>query len=454
VSIIEEADGLPAVLEPKLYKATDSTVYMPEHEVSSLQAAMRTISGIGNPGGDSNHSGHSFAFALRDGNLLRRFLACSTFSKAYWSFTVRSNKDGMGSLDYKYEQDLERYFENKAFTSRGEKEQVRNGYRPTRHHGFKLEKNSAFLFSLDELCTFLKNELLRKQDKPTGLLVVTGETNAAKSQVARGIIYQFLLERCTDAIKGNTAAPHKRKAHLVTFEDPIENTFHPEFFGDDEAFRQQAPFDYTPRQRLSDVPDLKSAFADALRQTPSVFFVGETRERRDWQELIRFAGTGHFVVTTAHAGSLLEAAAKIFESTKANTPGKRAEVASRIIGIAHLVNEDVKVINDGAEYKFTATFPALFRNTPMGVQSVVSDGLSSILPYFRPQDSNALGSLGRRMCVQKLFEQVQKSPAPLPEVKRGQKGQMQRLLAQFNKSRDRNTSPALDIAFKLDLQGE
>src|SRR6185295_810970 len=102
--------------------------------------------------------------------------------------------------------------------------------------------------------------------------------------------------------------------HLITFEDPIETYYaaeaytphglHAQMSVEMAASREEG--DYTPRQQKLDAGSLKEALHEALRQTPKVLFVGETREKEDWQELIHFAGTGHLVITTAHAGSLLD----------------------------------------------------------------------------------------------------------------------------------------------------
>lgn len=94
--------------------------------------------------------------------------------------------------------------------------------------------------------------------------------------------------------------------------------------------------DYTPREKGKDAMSIKEAVMNALRQTPKVLFVGETREIGDWSRLLDFAGTGHLVVTTAHAGSLVEAMANLLRAVEARRPTKRSEVADRTLALIHL----------------------------------------------------------------------------------------------------------------------
>jgi hypothetical protein len=160
--------------------------------------------------------------------------------------------------------------------------------------------------------------------------------------------------------------------------------------------------DYTPREKgeQKDVGSLKAALADALRQTPTVFFVGETRNKKDWRQLIDFAGTGHLIVTTAHAGSLTEAMHKIFEALEVKTPAERSEIANRLLGIAHIR----RYSGDGVEI----LVPAVWRRTPTGKNALTAEGLSSLLPYKPKADDVEKGCLGRAWFAEKLI-------APIPD---------------------------------------
>lgn len=134
---------------------------------------------------------------------------------------------------------------------------------------------------------------------------------------------------------------------------------------------------------------LRDALMDALRQTPALYFVGETRSKDEWKVLLDFAATGHLIVTTAHAGSLIEAVHKIFESLSVETPAERSEIASKLLAVIHLRNHEMPlkaVIKNGKPVTpvTNVLFPALWRRTPRAIAALTSDGLASLLP-FRPK---------------------------------------------------------------------
>jgi Tfp pilus assembly pilus retraction ATPase PilT len=89
---------------------------------------------------------------------------------------------------------------------------------------------------------------------------------------------------------------------------------------------QQRGLDYTPRELGSkkDVRSLAQALLkDALRQTPSVVYVGELREEHHLETALNFARTGHLIVSTTHAGSLVEAMGRAFAAMKVKTAEDR-----------------------------------------------------------------------------------------------------------------------------------
>jgi hypothetical protein len=188
--------------------------------------------------------------------------------------------------------------------------------------------------------------------------------------------------------------------------------------------------DYTPREKDKDASRLRDALSDALRQTPALFLVGETRQKAEWKVLLDFAATGHLIVTTAHAGSLVEAMHKIFEALKVETPAERSEIASKLLGVIHIRSGDLAfetatngkpAVNGKSDLKTESTnilFPALWRRSPRAIASLTSDGLASLLPHRSRTDSNGNGRtanngdgdepscLGRRALIQQLFEEL------------------------------------------------
>ena len=180
---------------------------------------------------------------------------------------------------------------------------------------------------------------------------------------------------------------------FLTYEDPIEKEF-----GSEEI----ACSDYTPREKNKDTPNLNEVIDLALRQTPAILFVGETRDPKDWETLLRFAGTGHLVITTSHAGSLTEAMENIFQATDAHNPAARNVVADRLLALIHLRPEKIK---GGRKSKKNILLPALWYSTPSGVKALMAEGLSSLLPNNPSQDNKLPSSLGRKWFAGKLWKQ-------------------------------------------------
>ena len=228
-----------------------------------------------------------------------------------------------------------------------------------------------------------------------GLIVIAGRTASGKSQIARGLIESYIggLMKSSD---GGRAVPH-----LVTFEDPIEKEFTKEGF---------SQVDCTQREIPRDSKGLTEALRNALRQTPSVMFAGETRDPKEWRNLLEFAGTGHLIITTTHAGSLVEAMGNILKETKSRTPAARSVVGDRLLSVVHIKSEK--------EHATRVLFliPAIWHRTPIGVKALMSEGLSSLLPNTPPElngrkrnRSRLPGSIGRYWFARELAKKTKYS---------------------------------------------
>lgn len=438
-----------------------------------------------------------------------RVLACRSHGGKLWSFTFRTESQG----------------DNAGLSEKSRVGDIKDtkGYAPKKRkkvaskQELETPDKSQFLNSIDELCAALYGQLFARNRH--GLLVITGETGVAKSQVLRGLIFKRLVDLSQDS---EIKSGKKRRPHLVTFEDPIEARLFEENVKftksalldfpslarkvkpngdslsrylhnkltsanklllaaglaasqfDEELIKKLIPdfnklledsslrklewftliklrpetkqllkqnltdnelvrlnrllledaypeiakyqpiteglgsnkitrllshnyhIDYTPREKGRDVGCLKDALRDALRQTPAVFYVGETRDADEWVELLKFAGTGHLIVTTAHSGSLIETMQTIFTAAKAKTPAQRSIVADKILGVAHLKSNKVG--------NFDLALPALWQRTPAGVNALIADGLASLLP--NASDDSEAGEysfLGRSWFAKKLI---------------------------------------------------
>lgn len=266
-----------------------------------------------------------------------------------------------------------------------------------------------FQVSTENLCDVVYEQLSQTESSiPSGLVIVGGQTASAKSQTVRGLIYRLLTD--DEVLNAWCQAKNGRRPHLVTLEDPIEKSL----FDNLERFHEGTDsfdvrvakndgrlIDYTPRNRSSgDYQDLAGAFADALRQSPTVVYVGEVRTESDWKAVIDFAGTGHLVMTTTHAGSVTEIIAKIIDATKATEPEAVGRLAQRILTVVHQAPLEC---TGGV-----ALIPTIWRKTAPGIAGLISEGLSSVLPHF-PQnkdDEKRRSSLGRRWAVKKLLQHL------------------------------------------------
>ena len=237
--------------------------------------------------------------------------------------------------------------------------------------------------------------------RPSGLVVITGATDSSKSLITRGLIFLFLQKAAEQARKAR-----QRRPHLVTFEDPIEKYYVQNPSGaqggaehltleDLEALLDALYVDYTPREKGSDADSLKHVTEDALRQTPAVLFVGETREEQEWRDLLQFANS-HLVITTSHAKSVVEAMSGIFRDTDTKTQAQRSEMARRMLGVVNIRSLTPPDSN------VRALLPTLWKRTPKSMSNLVADGLASILPA--QEREREIGYYGRKYFARLLTD--------------------------------------------------
>jgi len=306
-------------------------------------------------------------------NKVARIIACRCFGGKKWSVTIRGGGNVGPSVD-----------------------------RATLGSNFKAPSDypDEFLCSLSILCEALYHQIFLEQGKRTGLIVVTGATASGKSEITRGLIEL----RMQEAARAHQENPKTiRRPHLITFEDPIEK-----FYVSDNHLAQPPKFDYTPREKDVDALSVKLVFRDALRQTPTLVFVGEIRDPREWSDVLDFASTGHSVIATAHAGSLAESWGKILTAAKVSTAAGRSDVADRILGIVHL--------RSFAEAGLRCVLPALWRYTASGAMALMADGRSSLLPLrdVPPKEESSFGRVWFKNEIVKYMKNELKDLQELP----------------------------------------
>jgi len=111
-----------------------------------------------------------------------------------------------------------------------------------------------------------------------GLILVTGATGNGKSTTLASII-NFINQ--------------KRRAHIITIEDPIEYLF------------EKNLSVISQREIGPDTESFASALRAAMRQDPDVLMVGELRDHQTIDTCLKAAETGHLVMASIHTPDVM-----------------------------------------------------------------------------------------------------------------------------------------------------
>jgi twitching motility protein PilT len=123
-------------------------------------------------------------------------------------------------------------------------------------------------------------------DLPRGLVLVTGPTGSGKTTTLA-----CLIERINQ----------KRKAHILTIEDPIEFVY----TSQQSVIRQ--------REVGQQTKNFNEALRHALRQDPDVILVGEMRDLETISAALTLAETGHLVLATLHTTDAAQTVDRIID---------------------------------------------------------------------------------------------------------------------------------------------
>lgn len=124
-------------------------------------------------------------------------------------------------------------------------------------------------------------------DLKSGLVLICGTTGCGKTTTIASIL---------DEIN------HKRAAHIVTLEDPIEYRIPSR-----QSFVEQ-------REVGTHVPSIERGLIDVMRADPDVIMVGELREPETIALTLNAAESGHLVIATLHATNMEDALYRIINS--------------------------------------------------------------------------------------------------------------------------------------------
>ena len=146
----------------------------------------------------------------------------------------------------------------------------------------------------------IPEEVISLADLTSGLVLVTGPADGGKSTT---------LACITDAIN------HRRSAHIVTIEDPIEYLHR-----DDKSY-------ITQRELAVDTQSYAEALRASLRQSSDVIVLGEFEDEETIRLTMSAAESGHLVISTVYT---LGAVTRIDHIVDRFPPERRLAVQTRL----------------------------------------------------------------------------------------------------------------------------
>ncbi len=126
----------------------------------------------------------------------------------------------------------------------------------------------------------------RMIEQNQGLIIVAGPTGHGKSTTLAAMV---------DSLSS------RRKARIITIEDPIEYVF------------KNKKSVITQREVGGDTQSFAHALRAAYREDPDIVLVGEMRDLETMEAALQIAETGHLVLTTLHTNSAAQTANRIID---------------------------------------------------------------------------------------------------------------------------------------------
>ncbi len=148
---------------------------------------------------------------------------------------------------------------------------------------------------------------------PSGLVLVCGPTGSGKTTTLAAMI---------DAINA------ERRCHILTIEDPIE------------YLHANKVATISQRELHTDTLEYARALRSGMRQDPDVILVGEIRDPETMRTALQAAETGHLVLATLHARTVVDAINRVIDIFPVDEQRQaRLSIAESIQGIMcqHLV---------------------------------------------------------------------------------------------------------------------
>ncbi len=140
-----------------------------------------------------------------------------------------------------------------------------------------------------------------------GLLLVVGAAGSGKTSTMAAMIEHRNV---------------RMDGHILTVEDPVEY-----------VFRHKKSL-VNQREVGTDTDSYDLALINALRESPDMIMIGEIRERNTMEQVIGFANTGHFCLSTLHAINSYQALTRIISFFPLETRNAVLyDLASCLVGI-------------------------------------------------------------------------------------------------------------------------
>ena len=196
---------------------------------------------------------------------------------------------------------------------------------------------------------------LGKLGRRSGLIILAGATGHGKTTTAYSLMNAYL-----NAF-GNIA---------VTIEDPPEMVLN----------GPRGKFGHCFQLKLGPDETFGDALHRSMRYTPQYILMGEIRSAHDASQALRASISGHLVVTTIHAGNVIEAINSMLTLTAHGDDSvdfAREQLSSGLAGVIHqrLMNTPGQ---NGKSKKVLKT-QMLFTGDDMGIRSKIADGKTAQL---------------------------------------------------------------------------
>lgn len=208
------------------------------------------------------------------------------------------------------------------------------------------------------------------RDEGSGLILIAGKTGNGKTTTAYTLLREYLKHY------GGLA---------VTIEDPPEMRF------------KEGDFPFGRCLQLTHKAG--KTFADhyrkMLRMTPRFIFVGELRRGSEASDALRLANSGHVVITTIHAGNVVEAINSFIKL--ASSEGVSEGFTRDLFGqaVAAIIHQKIlfkKSAVPGGGYKRVLNLETLFLGNDDGARALIRDGKQNQLISKIEQQRNRMNA--------------------------------------------------------------